>query len=177
MIIVLCGKSNAGKGYVSNLFEKLDENTIHLDIDKIAHKINEEDIVKKDLVNTFGENILTNGKIDRKKLGSIVFNDEEEIDNYILNNSDKNIILDYIMLHKTKYFNKDNLKILVDAPLSVRLKRALIRDGITKDKFLERESKTANYKDSDFDYVINNEDENKTRKKVLMIYEKSTLSR
>ncbi|MBQ9013712.1 MAG: dephospho-CoA kinase [Bacilli bacterium] len=68
MIIVLCGKSNAGKGYVSNLFEKLDENTIHLDIDKIAHKINEEDIVKKDLVNTFGENILTNGKIDRKKL-------------------------------------------------------------------------------------------------------------
>lgn len=102
---------------------------------------------------------------------------EEEIDNYILNNSDKNIILDYIMLHKTKYFNKDNLKILVDAPLSVRLKRALIRDGITKDKFLERESKTATYKDSDFDYVINNEDENKTRKKVLMIYEKSTLSR
>lgn len=192
MIIVLCGKSNAGKGYVSNLFEKLDENTIHLDIDKIAHKINEEDIVKKDLVNTFGENILTNGKIDRKKLGSIVFNDEdemkkleeitwkhmeEEIDNYILNNSDKNIILDYIMLHKTKYFNKDNLKILVDAPLSVRLKRALIRDGITKDKFLERESKTATYKDSDFDYVINNVDENKTRKKVLMIYEKSTLSR
>ena len=192
MIIVLCGKSNAGKGYVSNLFEKLDENTIHLDIDKIAHKINEEDIVKKDLVNTFGENILTNEKIDRKKLGSIVFNDEdemkkleeitwkhmeEEIDNYILNNSDKNIILDYIMLHKTKYFNKDNLKILVDAPLSVRLKRALIRDGITKDKFLERESKTATYKDSDFDYVINNVDENKTRKKVLMIYEKSTLSR
>lgn len=191
MIICLCGRSNSGKGTVAKIFTNLDDNVIHLDIDKIAHQVNDKKQVIEELVNTFGTYVLKDEKIDRKRLGKIVFNDkeemkklemitwkhmEEEIDNFIKNNKNKVIILDYIMLPKTKYFKESDLRILVKASYEERLKRALIRDNITKELFDQRDSAAINYVDDDFDYVINN-NEGGVKRKVVKIYEKSIISR
>ena len=102
MIICLCGRSNSGKGTIAKTFTYLDNNILHLDIDKVAHHVNDKEEVKEELVDTFGTTVITNGKVNRKKLGSIVFNDkdemkkleaitwkhmEKEIDNYIRENN------------------------------------------------------------------------------------------
>lgn len=191
MIICLCGKSNSGKGTVAKAFTCLDNNIIHLDIDKVAHHVNDKEEVIKELADAFGMDILDEGKINRRKLGSIVFNNkdkmkklevitwkymEKEIDTYIGDNKEKIIILDYIMLPRTKYFKTSDLKILVKAPYEERLERALVRDNITKELFDQRDGAAINYVDEDFDYVIDN-GKGDVKRKVVKIYEQSIISR
>lgn len=191
MIICLCGRSNSGKGTIAKTFTCLDNNIIHLDIDRIAHHVNDKEEVKEELVDTFGTQVLNKGKINRKKLGNIVFNDkdemkkletitwkymEKEIDSYISDNKEKIIILDYIMLPRTKYFKTSDLRILVKAPYEERLKRAIIRDNITKELFDQRDGAAINYVDEDFDYVIDN-GKGDVKRKVAKIYEQSVISR
>lgn len=191
MIICLCGKSNSGKGTVAKAFTCLDNNIIHLDIDKVAHHVNDKEEVIRELADAFGMDILDERKINRKKLGSIVFNNkdemkkleaitwkymEKEIDNYIGDNKEKIIILDYIMLPRTKYFKTSDLKILVKASYEERLKRALVRDNITKELFDQRDGAAINYVDEDFDYVIDN-GKGDVKRKVVKIYEQSIISR
>ena len=175
MIICLCGKSGSGKSTIA----KLIPNSIHVDIDKIGHKSHSDYIVKQKLINAFGTSILTNNNIDRKKLGKIVFSNknemkklenitwdymEKEIDKIIFNNKDKIIILDYLLLPKTKYFNSSNLKILLDIPYEIRKERVMKRDNITEEAFNLRESASINYDEFEFDIII--KDEN-IKKKVL----------
>ena len=175
MMICLCGKSGSGKSTIA----KLIPNSIHVDIDKIGHKSHSDYIVKQKLINTFGPSILTNNDIDRKKLGKIVFSNknemkklenitwdymEKEIDKIIFNNKDKIIILDYLLLPKTKYFNSSNLKILLDIPYEIRKERIMKRDNITEEEFDLRESASINYDEFEFDIIV--KDEN-IKKKVL----------
>ena len=61
MIVCLCGKSGSGKSTIA----KLIPNSIHVDIDKIGHKSHSDYVVKEKLINTFGNSILTENKIDR----------------------------------------------------------------------------------------------------------------
>ena len=89
---------------------------------------------------------------------------EKEIDKIITNNKDKTIILDYLLLPRTKYFNSSNLKILLDIPYEIRKERVMKRDNISKEAFDLRESASINYDEYEFDIII--KDEN-IKKKVL----------
>ena len=168
MIICLCGKSGSGKSTVASLIP----NSVHVDIDKIGHNSHNDLDVKNNLINTFGTSILTNNNIDRKKLGKIVFSNknqmkkleeitwnymEKEIDKIITNNKDKTIILDYLLLPRTKYFNSSNLKILLDIPYEIRKERVMKRDNISKEAFDLRESASINYDEYEFDIIIKDE--------------------
>lgn len=192
MIIGICGKSGAGKGTVCSFFKGISDDIVWIDIDKIGHKVNNKEEVKEKLILCFGEEVLKDGVIDRKKLGKQVFNSKkkmdlleditwhymkEEIDYIISENDEKVILLDWNLLPKTDYFKDADLRILVDAPLEERKKRAMKRDNITAKQFMLRESNAPNYEDLDFDIVINNNHRMVTRKKVRNIYEKSIISR
>ena len=171
MIICICGKSGSGKSTVAKLIQNEKQNAIHIDIDKIGHKSHSDEKIKQKLIDTFGKDILTDNSIDRKKLGKIVFSNknemkklenitwsymEKEIDNIINNNKDKIIILDYIMLPRTKYFDSCDLRILVDVPYEIRKQRVILRDNITEEKFDLREKSSIDYDKSKFEYIINN---------------------
>lgn len=192
MIIAICGKSGAGKGTICSFFKGISNDIVWIDIDKIGHSVNEKEEIKEKLISSFGEGILTDGIIDRKKLGKLVFNSKkkmglleeitwhymkEEIDYIIDQNDEKKILLDWNLLPKTDYFKDADLRILVDAPVEERLKRAMKRDKITEKQFMLRESNAPCYKDLDFDIVINNKHKKLTRKKVRIIYDKSIISR
>ena len=183
MIICICGKSGSGKSTLSNELKKLD-NSVHLDIDKIGHKVLTYDEVKKELINTFGESIISDNNIDRKKLGEIVFNSRLEmnklsditwkymkldIDNFIYSNKDKIIILDWLLLPITKYFKISDIKILLDIPYEIRKERAMKRDNITQEEFDLREKSSINFNEKDFDYVLkeNNKDDIKRLVKLI----------
>ena len=172
MIIGICGKSGSGKSTIAKQITSRYKNAVHLDIDKIAHKSHKDEEVKQKIIGTFTEPVLTNNEINRKKLGRIVFASKEkmklleeitwefmekEIDNFINENKDKIIILDYILLPLTKYFDKCNIKILLDIPYHIRKQRVLSRDDITEEQFDLRDSAAIQYEISDFDIVLENE--------------------
>lgn len=172
MIIGICGKSGSGKSTIAKQITSRYQNAVHLDIDKIAHKSHKDEKVKRKIINTFTESILTDNEIDRKKLGRIVFASKEkmklleeitwefmekEIDNFINENKDKIIILDYILLPLTKYFDKCKIKILLDIPYHIRKQRVLSRDNITEEQFDLRDSASIQYEVNDFDIVLESE--------------------
>ncbi len=77
-VIGITGGFGTGKSTVAAIFEKLGAAVI--DADKIAHEaILPDGPVYEKIVSIFGESILkADGKIDRKKLGDITFNDKRK---------------------------------------------------------------------------------------------------
>lgn len=175
MIICVCGKSGSGKSTLSMELKVIyKDKLIHVDIDKIAHDVLNDNIVKKELVETFGNNILTNDFIDRKKLGSIVFNSKIKmdilsqitwkfmklkIDEILNNNKDKIIVLDYILIYKTDFFKNSDIKILLEVPYEIRRDRCMLRDNISEEEFKLREKGSIEYNKDDFDYVLESDKE------------------
>ncbi len=78
---------------------------------------------------------------------------------------------------KTKYFDIADRRILVDAPLEVRKKRAISRDSISEEKFLEREKASLNLEKYSFDDILINTTKEELQKEVYRIYEESIIHR
>lgn len=176
MIIGICGKSGCGKSTLSRDIMRVHDDAVHLEIDTIGHKVLEIKEVFDELVRAFGPSIVTDENIDRKKLGDLVFSSRDkmttlsditwkymqiEIDKFINENKNKIIILDWILLPESKYFEMCDVKILLDIPYSVRKCRAMKRDSISSDSFDLRDNASIEFNREDFDYVLDkNDDEN-----------------
>ena len=184
MLIGICGKSGCGKSTLARTLMEKHENAIHLDIDKVGHEVLTIEEVKQELIRSYGESILSEEKIDRKKLGNIVFNSRTEmkklsditwkymqieIDKFLESNKDKIIILDWLLLPISKYFDMCDIKILLDIPYEVRKERAMKRDNITEEAFDTREKASIDFDKNTFDYVINDNNQEEIRKLVKLI--------
>ena len=150
MIIAgLTGKYCAGKNTVASIFEK--KGFFHIDVDLLGHKV--LPVIKNDIVEYFGERILTGEEIDRKKLGSIVFSDEKEkkalekmihpamvemVKSKIEQNKGSDILINAAILHQMGLDKLCSAVIWVDAPLFSRIKRGLKRDSIPLKEVLKR---------------------------------------
>ena len=75
-VFCITGKAGAGKSTVAKILKRRGFRIIN--VDKLAHVILEEnkDIIRK----RFGEGVVVNGKISRKKLGEVVFRSPELFD-------------------------------------------------------------------------------------------------
>ena len=79
IIIGLTGNIASGKSVVSGFLKKLGADIV--DVDQLAKKIqsqNVNDIIDK-MEDVFGKEVVSNGNVNRKKLGSIVFSDKEKL--------------------------------------------------------------------------------------------------
>ncbi|HOK08518.1 MAG TPA: dephospho-CoA kinase [Candidatus Hydrogenedens sp.] len=76
LIIGLTGGIASGKSEVASILKK--HNFYIVNSDNIAHTILLDKNIKNTLVEKFGGDILTNGEIDRNKLGDFVFSDPEK---------------------------------------------------------------------------------------------------
>ncbi len=194
MIVCVVGKSGSGKSYVCQLLQGFSENIIHLNIDKIAHDVLTDKNVYLQIIDTFGISVSNNNDIsvNRRALSNIVFNSETEmdkltkitwppmqirIDEFINEHPNKIILLDWQLLLKTKYYNLSDLKILVNSPIELRMKNAMLRDNITEKIFMTREQASFEFNSNDFDYIINNDYSDKVKEMVKEIYDKSIISR
>ena len=127
-----------------------------IDCDRIGHEALDSKDAKREVVRAFGEGILTpSGRISRKKLGRIVFEDESNLD--LLNRTIRPFLrrmisaevmhrrksADYIVLDAVLYFQykfrfKADLVVRTIASKRVRLERLLKRDGMKRDEALDR---------------------------------------
>lgn len=167
MIIGITGKSGAGKSYLSDIIaQKLD--FLHVDIDKISHEVLAFPETISFLHQEFEKTIFENNKLNRKKLGEIVFNNPQKLqllNNFcqiqienrlseIIANSTKSIILDYALLNKLNQFKLCDIKILLNTHIETRFSRVSEREKISKEYFLSRDNSLEPYNNCDFDYVF-----------------------
>ena len=171
MIILVTGKSGSGKStFAKVLSEKLGYK--YIDFDNVVHRMYESDEFTKKVVLIFGNDILNNeGKVDRKKVGKIMFttptskqvleyNDfsYKQMKKIIDSEMTKNTVLDYALLPIYDYWNSDGIKVLVKAKDdNERIKRILKRDNISREYFLKRESASLDFEKYDYDFVIEND--------------------
>ena len=156
-IIGIMGGIGSGKSTVAAEFAKLGCKVI--DADEIAHKMLNQNNVKGKIVAFFGRDVVdSNGNIDRKKLGEIVFNDnhklmklnetihplviervEELIEQYKLQNQIKAIVLDMPLLVEIGWAGRCNKLIFVDCNQKIRAERAK-KPGFDKNQLKIREN-------------------------------------
>ena len=162
MIIGITGKSGVGKTTLSKLFKGY---TL-INVDDIAHTVLERPDIHQAISAAFGEDI---ANADRKVLGDLVFSSRQKkslltnliwdtmcdyIDTAI--NSNKNVIIDWILLPHTKYFRLCDVKILIKSDNDERVEHVLKRDNISKEYLDKRDSHSIAYDEFLFDYVIHN---------------------
>jgi dephospho-CoA kinase len=113
-IIGLTGKACTGKNVVANEFEK--KGFYVIDVDKLGHRALEDNKTK--IAATFNDVLDSDGKIDRKKLGDIVFSSNKALRKLegITHPGIKKIIVEEIEQEK-KHHNRD---ILINAALLER---------------------------------------------------------
>lgn len=119
-IVGITGPSGSGKTVVSNFLKSL--GFFIINADEISHSILDNNHILKTMVANKFDNLILNksGSIDRKKLGKIVFQDNNKLK--ILNK----IIFPFIKLEiKNIIFNCDKKIIFLDAP-------TLIESGLNK---------------------------------------------
>ena len=169
MIIGITGKSGSGKSTLANKIMKVFPYVVHLDIDNVGHEVLTRPEIIEEVIKAFGEDVIDKDNIDRKKLGDIVYSSrkemdklteitwkymKEEIDNFIRENKDKIIILDWLLLPKTPHYYQCDIRILLDTPINIRKKRAIKRDNISKERFDSREKASISFNKNEYDYVI-----------------------
>jgi len=117
LVLGLTGNIGCGKSSLSNIF-KNEFNLDIIDADIISRNIYEDKSLLEKIFNEFGESIRnTDGTLNRKKLGDIVFNDDSKLIN--LNNITHPRIKEEI-LKKIKLIEKENKNIaIIDAALLV----------------------------------------------------------
>ncbi len=153
----LTGGIGVGKSAAAKAFNKLG---VHIfDADREAKKLLDSSaIVQNDLMAEFGSDILDNtGKIDRRKLASVSFQDEyhqmslnsiihphifEKIDEDYHNTSSKNktsfFMVDGALIYESGLDSHLDYNIVVTAKLSIRMERSLKNGSLPREDILRR---------------------------------------
>ena len=107
--IGLTGGIGSGKSSISQIFKSLGVAVYNSDqISKNILLKNSE--IRKKIIYLFGEKILTNKKIDTKKISQIIFNDKEKLKsmNSIMHPAIKNHFKNWLKQQKGNYIIKES---------------------------------------------------------------------
>jgi dephospho-CoA kinase len=192
-VVALTGGIGAGKSLVANFFFTLGAQVI--DADQLARKAIERGSDGFDeVVNAFGDEILKDGDIDRRKLGEIVFADPDKrriLESIVhprvqraLADARKSLtdgeilIYEIPLLVETNAASKFDLVITVEAPLDARIERLKER-GLFQNEIERRIASQASSEAriAVADFVIKNESsEEELLRKVEDIWEELNAS-
>ena len=163
--IAITGNIASGKSQVENILLK---SYPVYDTDKIAHEILDK------LDGFYSYDVLTDGKIDRKKLGELVFSNPEarkQLETFIhpivkkrvLNifdkhKDDKAVFISVPLLFEAGFDKLFDIIVLVATDEELRIKRLMARGNLTRDEAIKRirAQENENKKIPKSDFVINN---------------------
>jgi len=176
LVIGLTAGIGSGKSVVGNWFREIDIPVI--DADAIVHNLySSESNVTKRIVQVMGEEILeSDGSIDRKKLGEIVFNDPDKLDhlNKIVHpevrieidrklrefrrQNSEIVVMEVPLLFESKMDNLAEKIIVVTIPKERQIERIMERDKISREEAEKIISfqMTNEEREEKADYIIDN---------------------
>jgi len=184
----LTGGIGSGKTTVANFFIELGVPVYFADIE--AKKLMKSSaIIKKKLVAEFGEESYESDELNRKFLASVIFNDKSKLksinnivhpvvarhfDQWMKKQKANYIIQENAILFENKTASKFDYTITVIAPLEEKMKRILKRDSVSKEDVISRMNNQWDdaKKISLSDFVIENQEIDKTKKQVLELHKK-----
>lgn len=163
--VAITGNIASGKSQAELIFAKYYP---VYDTDKIAHEILDN------ITEFYGYDVFTDGKIDRKKLGELVFNNhelktklEELVHPKIRENlkeifkahrRDKMVFVSVPLLFEAGFKDMFDKTILISAKENLRLKRLMARNNFTREEALKRikSQMSEDLKKEYVDFVITN---------------------
>lgn len=187
-IIGLTGGIGSGKTTVAKLLES--EGIPVYISDEEAKKILDEPQTIKQLISEFGNDIILDGKVDRKKLSEIVFNSPDKLkklnsiihplvkthfDKWVLKNSHLPFVVkEAAILFESGSYKYCDIIITVTADIEIRIQRVVDRDKVSRDQVLDRIKNqwTDEERIKHSDFVIKNENFEETRSEVQKILQK-----
>lgn len=113
-VIAITGSIGSGKTTISNYIR--DYNYKVYDVDKMAHELLLERKIKEKISKVFGDLVIENDEVNRKKLGNIVFNDKKKLEEL------NNIIHPELILKIKQIIKLGESPIFFDIPLLFELK-------------------------------------------------------
>ena len=190
-IIGLTGGIGSGKTSILNLFKK--KNISCFNTDFIAKQLMANELKEK-IKTLFGTDIYKRGKLNRKKISKIVFNDIEKLNklNSIVhpavrknfrdfikkNETDKFIVYETALLFETGFNRECDIIILIISPFKKRIERIMKRDGLLKSEIIRRiDHQLPDKKKVDLsDYIIENDNWKNTLIEFENVFKKLNLS-
>lgn len=194
MIVGLTGGIGSGKTTIAKMFHELGVSIYIADIE--AKKLmNTSEVIKKELIETFGKETYIDGELNRSYLSNIVFNNPEELkkintivhprvgqhfeDWYDERRNEKYVIKEVAILFENDSYKQCDKIITVVAPIEERFRRILKRDHTTREAVQNRMNNqwSDDKKIALSDYIIFNEDLAKARLQVEKIHQEISLIR
>ena len=190
-IVGLTGGMGTGKTSILNLFKKKNINCFNSDF--IAKNLMDNDL-KEEIKTLFGSDIYEKGKLNRKKISKIVFNDIKKLNklnsivhpavrknfrDFIKNNEkDKFIVYETALLFETGFNRECDTIILIISPFKKRIERIMKRDGLLKSEIIRRiDHQLPDKKKVDLsDYIIENDNWKNTLIEFENVFKKLNLS-
>lgn len=139
------GGIGSGKSVVCDLLRLYDIPVY--EADREAKELNDTSpVIRAEIIRHFGEELYRNGKLDRKAFASLIFHDEQKLAlaNAIIHPELKKhfqqwrdrqhqpiVAMDAALLFEAGFHSHVDKAIMVYAPESVRLQRAIVRDHVT----------------------------------------------
>ncbi|HWJ90686.1 MAG TPA: dephospho-CoA kinase [Flavisolibacter sp.] len=185
--IGLTGGIGSGKTTVAKIFELLNVPVYYADAaSKRLYHTDAE--LMKNIKQHFGEDMYTNDQLNRSKLAAVVFSDAARLnllnqlvhpptlrdaEEWMKRQSAPYAIKEAALLFESGSAGGLDLIVGVSAPLSLRLKRVMDRDGVSREEVLRR---TKNQIDEDMkmklcDFIIRNNEQNLVIPQVLQLHE------
>lgn len=172
MVLGLTGGIGTGKSESIKFFLKYGADVI--DCDVIAKECSESKKIVDKIDEEFGAEIVKNGKIDRKKLREIVFEDKEKLAklNEIMHpeilervrkeinikKGKKLLVVDMPLLFEVGFEKEVEKSILINAPFEVQIERVMKRDEVNYNEAVKaiRAQMSMAEKIKKADYIIDN---------------------
>ena len=171
-VIGIYGLICSGKSSFSKLLAK-ELNALYIDADIIGHEALNDKDKKEELIKEFSSDILdSNGNIDRKKLGKIVFGNSKKLRklesiNYpyieekvskLINSTDKDVVIEAALIMRSEIYKMCNSLIYVNSKTADIINRMKKKRNISEKearKILKMQIDVKNKK-SNADIIINN---------------------
>lgn len=152
MKVCITGGVGAGKSVVSKCIATLGYPVFNSDLEAKS-LMNNDLLVKQELVSAFGENTFVNNVLNRSYLAEVVFNDEtaratinsivhprvrQKFAEYAEENRETLVFNEAAILFETGAYKSFDKSILIIAPESLRIERVMARDNVSADQVKDR---------------------------------------
>lgn len=150
--IGITGGIGSGKSFVAQIIERMGYPVFNAD-KEARILMNSHPIISETLIDWFGKEIYSNGELNREKMATLIFHDEqmrskvnqlvhplvrEAFVNWASSQNKPLVFNEAAILYETDAYKKFHEIILVTAPLSLRITRVMKRDGISEEQIRDR---------------------------------------